>query len=60
MLLAKAKHGLGAARLLAKHDYNNAAVSEAYYVMFHAVKALAAGGGAHVQKAQRGHFRLRP
>lgn len=44
-LLTKAEHGLGAATLLAEHGYNNSAVSEAYYVMFYAVKALLLGKG---------------
>ncbi len=45
MFLVKAEDGLGAARLLAEHGYNNSAVSEAYYVMFHATKALLLGKG---------------
>lgn len=45
MFLVKAEDGLGAARLLAEHGYNNSAVSEAYYVMFHATKALLLGRG---------------
>ena len=39
-LIGKAEEALGAARVLTAQGYHNSAVSEAYYAMFHAARAL--------------------